>query len=256
LKHRSDPRILDRRTLERDHRTLARLLCPDMRVLDIGCGTGAITAGIARVVGQGGLVVGMDRDASLLVAAPHDVHTVRADAAAIPFKAAFDVVTAARTLQWIADAARVVHGMAEAACPAGLVVVLDYNHAANDWEPEPPVGFRRFYRAFLEWRQANGWDNNIADHLSEMFVLAGLIDVESCNEDESTIRGDAGFEAQAEIWAHVIETVGPAIVTAGFLTAGKLNETLAEYRSWAQSILRKQTLRLSAVVGRRPSELG
>lgn len=37
--HRSDPRILGRRTLQRDHRHLARLLRPGLAVLDVGCGT-------------------------------------------------------------------------------------------------------------------------------------------------------------------------------------------------------------------------
>ena len=64
--HRSDPRILDRRTLQRDHRLLAALLRPGMAVLDVGCGTGAITAGIANAVGDSGYVVGVDRDGALL----------------------------------------------------------------------------------------------------------------------------------------------------------------------------------------------
>ena len=46
--HRSDPQVLNRRTLEIDHRVLAGVLRPGMSVLDVGCGTGAITAGIAR----------------------------------------------------------------------------------------------------------------------------------------------------------------------------------------------------------------
>jgi ubiquinone/menaquinone biosynthesis C-methylase UbiE len=64
--HRSDPRILGRRTLERHHRALAAILRPGLSVLDVGCGTGAITAGIARAVAPAGRVVGMDRDESLL----------------------------------------------------------------------------------------------------------------------------------------------------------------------------------------------
>ena len=38
---------------------------PGLSVLDIGCGTGAITSGIAKMVGPQGLVVGLDRDAAL-----------------------------------------------------------------------------------------------------------------------------------------------------------------------------------------------
>ena len=65
-KHTSDRQILDRRTLARDHRRLAALVRPGMRVLDVGCGTGAITSGIARVVGPAGLALGIDRDPILL----------------------------------------------------------------------------------------------------------------------------------------------------------------------------------------------
>src|SRR5262245_39437160 len=64
--HRSDPRILGRRTLARDHCRLVRLLQAGKSVLDIGCGTGAITADIARAVGPNGRVVGLERDTSLV----------------------------------------------------------------------------------------------------------------------------------------------------------------------------------------------
>src|ERR1017187_1019861 len=67
--HRSDPRILNRRTLQRDHPYLARVLRTGMEILDVGCGTGAITADIAKAVGPDGMALGIDRDdASLVVA--------------------------------------------------------------------------------------------------------------------------------------------------------------------------------------------
>src|SRR5258708_1068164 len=107
--HKSDPRILGRRTLERDHRHLAGLLRPGLSVLDAGCGTGAITAGIARAVGPAGRVVGVDRNEELLAVARSE-HAAIAnlrfearDATELPYGAEFDVVTAARVLQWIGN---------------------------------------------------------------------------------------------------------------------------------------------------------
>ncbi|HJW69200.1 MAG TPA: methyltransferase domain-containing protein, partial [Candidatus Binatia bacterium] len=104
--HTSVPQILDRRTLARDHRRLAALLRPGMRVLDVGCGTGAITSGIARVVGPSGLAVGIDRDPGLLRLArqqhanlaslrfeERDVFDLRPDPV-------FDIVTAARVVSF------------------------------------------------------------------------------------------------------------------------------------------------------------
>ena len=99
--HRSDPRILGRRTLERDHRALARLLRPGLSVLDVGCGTGAITAGIARAVGVQGHVVGVDRDERLLQLAREgyrecsNLQFQPGDATSLSYRAQFDIITAA-----------------------------------------------------------------------------------------------------------------------------------------------------------------
>ena len=67
--HQSSKNVLDRRTLAGDHRRLAELLRPGQSVLDVGCGTGSITAGIAEAVQPGGEVLGLDRDADLLARA-------------------------------------------------------------------------------------------------------------------------------------------------------------------------------------------
>src|ERR1051326_6177360 len=103
--HRSDPRILGRRTLERDHRCLAELLRPGLSVLDIGCGTGAITAGVAKAVGPHGHVVGIDRDEALLKIARTEharlpnIRFKLGDVTALTSCTQFDIVSAARTLQ-------------------------------------------------------------------------------------------------------------------------------------------------------------
>src|SRR6202008_4251909 len=58
--------ILDTRSLATDHRRLAELLPPGLAVLDVGCGTGAITRGVAEAVGRLGRVVGVDVNASMI----------------------------------------------------------------------------------------------------------------------------------------------------------------------------------------------
>src|ERR1700677_1725631 len=107
--HRSDPRILNRRTLRNDHRYLASVLRSGLSVLDVGCGSGAITAGIAEAVGPRGFVVGVDRDQANLELGRREhpaVPNLRlelGDATSLTFHAQFDIVTAARTLQWISE---------------------------------------------------------------------------------------------------------------------------------------------------------
>src|SRR5689334_749557 len=121
--HRSDPRILNRRTLQRDHRYLARVLRTGMDVLDVGCGTGAITADIARAVGPGGVALGIDRDEANLATAVQnygEIGNLRFETADIltlsdEFNNRFDIVTAARAIQWISEPERAIAQMKKAA---------------------------------------------------------------------------------------------------------------------------------------------
>jgi SAM-dependent methyltransferase len=257
--HTSDPHILDRRTLARDHRRLAALLRPGMTVLDVGCGTGAVTADIARAVGPWGTVVGIDRDPTLLQRARErhagvpGLRFEEADVLALPAAAAFDVVTAARVLQWIARPEQALGRMVHATRAGGLVVALEYNHADLVWDPEPPVAVRRFYDAFLGWRAANGWDNRMAHRLPGLFADAGLVGVEASVEDEVAARGDAGFDDALAIWQRVIVTMGPSIVDAGTLTATAVDAAATAYGEWCRDSARVQHMVLHAVAGRKPA---
>jgi SAM-dependent methyltransferase len=251
--HRSDPRILGRRTLERDHRCLAGLLRLGFSVLDIGCGTGAITAGIAQAVGPHGQVVGLDRD-PVLVDLARSAHSALpnlkfdiGDGTSLSFRSQFDIVTAARTLQWIAAPALAIANMKQASKPAGMLVILDYNHADNQWEPDPPPAFQRFYSAFLAWRESNCWDNRIADHLPELFRSAGLANVETHLQDEVTERGELEFVERSALWSEVIDNVGAQIISAELCTRHEWEEARDTYRAGVKTELVKQTLVMRAV---------
>ena len=256
-KHTSDRQILDRRTLARDHRRLAALVRPGMRVLDVGCGTGAITSGIARVVGPEGVALGIDRDPVLLRLAREQ----HADVAGLRFEErdvfdldpdpAFDLVTAARVLQWIERPAAAVTRMMAATRPGGRVVLLDYSHADLVWQPEPPPPVRRFYDGFLSWRAANGWDNQLADGLPRLLEDAGLHDVATRVEDEVAVRGEPGFADALALWRLVMESTGPTMVEAGALSDGELAEALVAHGSWCDGVARVQRMVLRAADGRR-----
>ncbi|MBM3755416.1 MAG: methyltransferase domain-containing protein [Acidobacteria bacterium] len=207
MRHQSDPRVLNERTLEKDHKRLAALLRPGVSVLDVGCGTGAITRGIRAVTGD---ATGIDRDASLV---PAEDGFVVSDIFDYAPGRQFDVVTAARVLQWIASPERALAKMVELTRPGGRVVVLDYAHERNEWDPEAPPSFQHFWRAFLRWREANGWDNLLADRLEGMFAAAGLREVAVTDDDEV---------ASGALWPHVMESLGPVVVRDGFLTDLKL----------------------------------
>ena len=252
MKHRSDPEILNQLTLERDHRRLAELLSPGLRVLDAGCGTGSITAGIAKRVGATGQVVGIDRDGFLL----EQARTAHADLANLEFEQAelrdyqpaqgFDIATAARVLQWISPPQPALDRLCAAVEPGGWVVVLDYNHAAHTWDPPARPEFRKFYEAFLSWRDANGWSNHIADELPALMREAGLVEIESRDETETDPQRVAG------IWTHMIDSLGPTLVAAGFLTETERLAARRANEAWRTGEGRALQFVLKAVTGRVP----
>src|SRR5262249_61595678 len=132
-----------------------------MAVLDVGAGTGAITADIARAVGPHGSALGMDRDESMIRLARErhgdlaNLAFEQRDVLELRDEARFDVVTAARALQWIEHPDRALARMYAATRPGGQAVVLEYTHADLVWEPAPPASVRRVYDALLPWGGAH-----------------------------------------------------------------------------------------------------
>ena len=222
-----------------------------MSVLDAGCGTGAITAGIAAAVGADGFVVGIDRDPSLIATA-REMHRgipslsfAEADLLTLESPASYDIATAARVLQWISEPGEAVRRMAACVKPGGLVVVLDYNHELNAWTPERPAEFRHFYQAFLAWRAASGWDNMMGDHLTTWMVEAGLTGIVSTRSDEVARRGEPNFDGDSSIWLQVIQGMGAHILPS----PAELTSIQAAYRDYLTCSLKTQVLSLRTVTG-------
>jgi SAM-dependent methyltransferase len=252
------PSVLSARTLRTAHRHLATLLRPGQRVLDVGCGPGAITRGIAEAVGLTGRVIGVDLNAHLLDEArrTHDgtpgLTFEQCDVYDLPWQAEFDVVTAARVLQWLARPLDALRMMTRASRPGGRVVVLDYNHEKAVWVPEPPPAMLAFYRAFLRWRAGAGLDNAIADHLAELFKAAGLIEIAESPEGEVARRGDPDFEGRLAIWAQTASFHGRRMVEDGVIAESARATAEAEILEWTRACAQSQTLYLVAVEGIRP----
>lgn len=96
---------------------------PGERILDVGCGTGELTAKIAEA---GAIVTGIDASASMIDAAkvkfPSAAFRVM-DAAAMTLDAEFDAVFSNAALHWVKRAGEAADGMARALKPGGRLVL-------------------------------------------------------------------------------------------------------------------------------------
>lgn len=228
-------------------------------MLDVGCGPGAITRGIAERVAPGGRTLGVDLNQRLI----EEARRTHAGVVGLAFKTCdvydllyrdeFDIVTAARVLQWLARPLDAVRTMVRAAKPGGCVVVLDYNHTRTSHTPAPPYTMPAFHAAFLRWRARTGLDNEMGDHLREMFTSAGLCDVAEIPQLEIARRGEPDFEVRAGIWADTAAFHGPRMVEDGVVTELERAAAEADYRRWVATEAQSQTLYLVSVEGRRPA---
>jgi len=246
--------ILDARSLG-SHPRLAALLRPGLAVLDVGCGTGAIARDIAEAVAPQGRVVGVDVNVAFIEEARRRHAGVAGlsfevrDIYVLAFDRIFDLVSAARVLQWLARPLDAVRQLVAAARPGGTVVLLDYNHEKVRWAPDPPASTRAFYEAFLRWRADAGMDNAIADHLASMFRDLGFADVVTEAAHETTRRGEPDFELRIGIWADVMASRGHQMVQDGALSESDRRLAEAEYRVWIRDTAESQMMYLCSVEG-------
>lgn len=173
------------RTVENSASYLLPHLRPDAQVLDVGCGPGTITVGLARRVPDGA-VIGIDADAGIVEEARSlceaseqtNVACEVGDVYRLAFDdAAFDVVHAHQVLQHLADPVAAMAEMRRVCKPDGLVACRDADYGAMFWYPasKAMTDWQALYRSVA--RSAGG-EPDAGRHLLAWARAAGFSRVE------------------------------------------------------------------------------
>jgi len=195
---------------------------PGQRVLDVGCGPGALTAELVRRLGASA-VAAADPMAHFVAAARQrnpGVEVVQASAESMPFPGGgFDAALAQLVVHFMADPVAGISEMARVTRADGVVSACVWDYA-GDRSPLSPL-----------WRAARAMDPAVDDEadlagaregsLSQLFSDAGLEDVR-----EAALVASVEHATFDDWWEPYTRAVGPA----GRYVAGLLPQRRNELR--------------------------
>ncbi|MFJ7341818.1 methyltransferase domain-containing protein [Streptomyces sp. NPDC101110] len=159
-------------------------LKPHMKILDIGCGPGTITADLAALVPDG-RVTGVDRAPEILEQARAtaagrgltNVDFAVADVHGLDYPdATFCVVHAHQVLQHVGDPVQALREMKRVVRPGGIVAVRDADYAAMTWYPEVR-GLDAWLDLYRRVARANGGEPDAGRRLKAWAQRAGFTDI-------------------------------------------------------------------------------
>jgi SAM-dependent methyltransferase len=176
------------------------------RVLDVGCGPGALTAELVRRVGED-QVSAVDPSDTFVAAARArhpGVDVQSASAERLPFRdASFDAVLAQLVVHYMTDPVAGLREMKRVASSGATVAASVWDHVGE----RTPIAV--FWQAARELdpdaRDESGLAGGREGHLGEVFADAGLASVEETSH-EASVR----FESFDEWWEPFTLGVGPA----------------------------------------------
>jgi SAM-dependent methyltransferase len=202
-------------------------------VLDVGCGSGAVTRDIARRVGPAGRVVGVDPSPQFLVVARELAEEAglgsglefrEGSALHLPFPpGSFDVAVAVTVLVHTPGGGSAVAEMARVVRPGGRVGVFDLDTDMTTVTHPDRALTRRIVAAASDSSAVDGW---LSRRLPALFARAGLEDVR--------VRGFFPLETDPlGFYASMLERASEIALTAGAITED-------ERRGWLEALHAEQ----------------
>jgi SAM-dependent methyltransferase len=205
-----------------------------MRVADLGCGVGMVTALLAELVGPEGHVVGIDSSAAQLVQARERSSECGTNTSFVEASAtntglppeSFDVVYCRFLLIHLPEPERALREMFTLLKPNGILVCEDGDLTACG--SEPPSALDAFADLWGRLGPKRGLDYTLGRRLFQMVLAAGFAAPEITFNQPVVARGE-----NKRLLELSVAEAGPAFVDAGLITTEDLDRTLVEMRHLA-----------------------
>jgi|SRR5579859_2246332 len=242
--HESVLRSHSWRTAENSAGYLLTSLQPNMHILDIGCGPGTITAGLAALVPEG-KVTGLEYAAAVLKQAEAtckakgvtNVEFVTGDVHALDYPdGTFDVVHAHQVLQHVGDPVQALREMKRVTKPGGFVAARDSDYSLMTWYPDVE-GMMDWRNLYLRNARANGGEPDAGRRLHAWAREAGFdrsrMVVTATNWCYNTPEELAWW---SNLWADrtVSSTFAKTAIDGGHASEKELNAIAEAWRRWGK----------------------
>ena len=231
------------RTAENSAGYLLPRLRPDARVLDVGCGPGTITAGLAARV-PGGRLTGIDTAADVLALARQEAD--RRGQGNVRFEVGnvyelgfgddtFDVVHAHQVLQHLSDPVAALREMRRVCRPGGLVAARDGDYGGFLWFPDDP-GLTEWQALYRKVARALGGEPDAGRRLLTWARQTGFTAIEASGS-AWCYTGPEDRPWWGASWAQRLtkSPFGDRAVEHGLATRQDLERLAQAWRRWAAS---------------------
>jgi SAM-dependent methyltransferase len=228
-----------------NHAELAQLDLTGVRsLLDVGSGLGQLARELARALGPGARVIGVEREARQRAEAERQAREAGestlvefrdGDATSLPLtpgeRGCFDLAHARFLLEHLRDPAAVVREMVSAVRPGGRVVLVDDDHELRRlWPPCPEM--ERLWRIYWESYGDAGTDPLVGRRLCALLLEGGARPVRVASVFYGAVRGMELFDPVADNLVGVIRGAAEGLFAGHRITPGEMQSALTAFGSW------------------------
>lgn len=209
-------------------------ICQGMRVLDIGCGSGILSAVLARIVGSKGAIVGLDYDQNSLIDAQARIdelnyspivsfrhHDLTKD---LPDELGFfDACICRRVLMYLPDPTTTLRNVSRFLHPGGIFAIQEVDLSIRVMSSHPMPLHDQVRDWIFRTVSSEGANTHIGVELPTIVSNAGLL--------LNSIRAQASIQGQSNCapLSFIAKVMTPRIISKGIATAEEINiETLTE----------------------------